>query len=170
MKRPANVESNLDRIRAWRAACPELTIRSTFIVGFPGETESEFEELLAFLEEAQLDRVGCFAYSPVDGATANALPDPVPEGVKEARRARLMAVQAKISAKRLRAKIGTTQTVLIDTVEEKHAVGRSASDAPEIDGVVTIEGGGAALRSGSFVRVVITATSEHDLIGRHVAA
>ena len=120
MKRPANAENNLERIRAWRSICPELTIRSTFIVGFPGETEREFEALLEFLEEAQLDRVGCFAYSPVDGAVANALPDPVPEAVKEERRARFMATQARISAQRLSAKIGTTLTVLVDG----HAKGR----------------------------------------------
>jgi ribosomal protein S12 methylthiotransferase len=165
MKRPANAESNLERIRAWRSICPALTIRSTFIVGFPGETEREFAALLEFLEVAQLDRVGCFAYSPVDGANANALPDPVPEAVKEERRARFMAVQAAISASRLRAKIGTTQTVLIDTLEGQSATGRSASDAPEIDGVVTIEGG-SALRVGEFARVVITAAGEHDLVGK----
>jgi ribosomal protein S12 methylthiotransferase len=165
MKRPANAENNLERIRAWRSICPELTIRSTFIVGFPGETEREFEALLEFLEEAQLDRVGCFAYSPVDGAVANALPDAVPEEVKEQRRARFMVAQARVSAKRLRAKIGTTQTVLIDAVDGGHATGRSYSDAPEIDGVVMIEGGGK-LRTGSFAQVVVTATSEHDLVGR----
>ncbi len=165
MKRPANAQNNLERIRAWRSICPELTVRSTFIAGFPGETEHEFESLLEFLEEAQLDRVGCFAYSPVDGAVANALPDPVPEAVKEERRARFMAVQAKISARRLRAKIGTTQTVLVDAIEGKNATARSASDAPEIDGVVTIEGGGT-LRAGEFARVVVTAAGEHDLVGR----
>jgi ribosomal protein S12 methylthiotransferase len=168
MKRPANAENNLERIRAWRSICPELTIRSTFIVGFPGETEREFESLLEFLDEAQLDRVGCFTYSPVDGAVANALPDPVPEDVKEERRARFMAAQAGVSAKRLRAKIGTTQTVLIDSIDGKNATGRSYSDAPEIDGVVTIEGG-RALRAGQFVRVIVTATSEHDLVGRLAA-
>ena len=117
MKRPANAQDNLERIRAWRAICPELTIRSTFIVGFPGETEREFESLLEFLDEAQLDRVGCFAYSPVEGAVANALPDPIPEAVREERRARFMATQARISAERLRAKIGTTLTVLVDAIE-----------------------------------------------------
>ena len=169
MKRPANAESNLDRIRAWRAACPELTIRSTFIVGFPGETEGEFEELLAFLEEAQLDRVGCFAYSPVDGAIANALPDPVSETVKEERRARFMAVQAEISANRLCAKIGKTLDVLVDSVAEGRAIGRSTADAPEIDGVVRVEDGGA-LHAGSFARVFITGAGEHDLVGRLAAA
>jgi ribosomal protein S12 methylthiotransferase len=169
MKRPANVGDNLDRIRAWRAACPELTIRSTFIVGFPGETESEFEELLTFLEDAQLDRIGCFAYSAVDGATANALPDPVSESVKEERRARFMAVQAGISASRLRTKIGKTLDVLVDMVAEGRAIGRSTADAPEIDGVVRIEDGGV-LHCGSFARVLIAAASEHDLVGRLAAA
>jgi ribosomal protein S12 methylthiotransferase len=165
MKRPANAENNLERIRAWRSVCPGLTIRSTFIVGFPGETEREFELLLDFLNQAQLDRVGCFAYSPVDGAAANALPDPVAEQVKEERRARFMATQAAISAVRLRAKIGTTETVLVDSSDGNNATGRAASDAPEIDGIVTIEGGGS-LRAGQFARVVVTATSEHDLVGR----
>jgi ribosomal protein S12 methylthiotransferase len=169
MKRPASAENNLQRIRAWRAVCPDLTIRSTFIVGFPGETEREFEALLEFLEQAQLDRVGCFAYSPVDGAVANALPDPVPEAIKEERRARFMAAQATISAKRLRAKIGTTLAVLIDTIDGNNACGRSASDAPEIDGVVTVEGG-RSLRAGEFVRVVVTAAGEHDLVGHLDAA
>ncbi len=117
MKRPAAPEKVLDRVRAWRVARPDITLRSTFIVGFPGETEAEFDELLAFLREAQLDRVGCFAYSPVDGAAANALPDPVPEAVKEERRARFMAVQAGISAARLRAKVGQTLDVLVDAVD-----------------------------------------------------
>src|SRR5688572_19378444 len=136
MKRPASAEDNLARIRKWREICPDLTIRSTFIVGFPGETEGEFEELLAFLEEAQLDRVGCFAYSPVEGAAANALADPVPEPVKEARRARFMAVQERISAERLKRKIGRELTVLVDEITDDGAVARSMADAPEIDGVV----------------------------------
>ena len=165
MKRPANAENNLDRMRAWRATCPELTIRSTFIVGFPSETEGEFEELLAFLEDAQLDRVGCFAYSPVEGAAANALPDHVPDRVKEERRARFMAAQAKISARRLRAKVGKTLTVLVDRIEGSRAVARSAADAPEIDGTVQIANG-ASLAVGSFGRVRITGASEHDLRAR----
>src|SRR6188508_1252108 len=148
MKRPANAENTLARIRRWREICPELTIRSTFIAGFPGETEAEFGELLAFLEEAQLDRVGCFAYSPVEGATANALPDTVPEEVKEARRKRFMEVQARISAAKLQAKVGTTQKVLVDAP----GVGRSAADAPDIDGVVKFKGGGKA---GEFAQVLI---------------
>jgi ribosomal protein S12 methylthiotransferase len=162
MKRPANAEGTLRRIEAWRAARPDLVIRSTFIAGFPGETEREFEELLAFLGAAQLDRVGCFAYSPVDGATANALPYPVPDDVKEDRRARFMAVQAKISAARLRRRIGETLTALIDGHEGTAAIGRSAADAPEIDGTVRITSG-SKLPIGTFVRVVVTGAGEHDL-------
>jgi ribosomal protein S12 methylthiotransferase len=165
MKRPAAPEKVLDRIAAWRSVRPELTIRSTFIVGFPGETESEFEELLAFIAAAQLDRVGCFAYSPVDGAAANALPDHVPEAVKEERRARFMAAQAAISAQRLREKVGRTMTVLVDRHEGKYAIGRSASDAPEIDGIVRVAAG-SDLTVGSFARVEITGATEHDLRAR----
>ena len=161
MKRPANAEDTLERIRRWRAVCPELTIRSTFIAGFPGETETEFEELLAFLREAQLDRVGCFAYSPVEGAAANALPDPVPEDVKEARRARLMQLQAGISAARLRGKVGKRIKVLVDAP----GAGRSSADAPEIDGVVRFSGGND-VGSGEFVEVMIERSDEHDLYGR----
>ena len=167
MKRPANVENNLDRIRAWRSVCPELTIRSTFIAGFPGETEAEFEQLLEFLEDAQLDRVGCFAYSPVDGATANALPDPVPEAVREERRGRFMETQARISAQRLQAKIGRTMDVLVDAVSGDVAVARSASDAPEIDGVVHVQNAGSLL-AGNFASVTVIGADEHDLFG-HVA-
>ena len=161
MKRPANSEGTLERIRAWRAACPELTIRSTFIAGFPGESESEFEELLAFLREAQLDRVGCFAYSAVDGAAANELPDAVPGELKEERRARLMQVQAGISAARLRGKIGKRVKVLVDAP----GVGRSSADAPDIDGVVHFNGGGNP-GIGEFVQVMIERSDEHDLYGR----
>ncbi len=168
MKRPANAQNNLDRIRAWRSICSDITIRSTFIVGFPGETDAEFEELLSFLEDAQLDRVGCFAYSPVDGAAANALSDRVADAVKDERRARFMAAQAKISARRLARKVGRTVEVLIDAVENGRAIARSAADAPEIDGTVTIEGGGD-LAVGTFARVKITGSSEHDL-SAHVAA
>jgi ribosomal protein S12 methylthiotransferase len=160
MKRPANAEDTLERIQAWRTACPDLTIRSTFIAGFPGETESEFEELLAFLREARLDRVGCFSYSAVDGAAANELPDPVPEEVREERRARLMQLQAQISAERLRNKIGRRIKVLVDAP----GVGRSSADAPEIDGVVRFRGGKPA--SGEFVEVMIERSDEHDLFGR----
>jgi len=162
MRRPADAEDNLARIRRWRDLCPELTIRSTFIVGFPGETEEEFEELLAFLQQAQLDRVGCFAYSPVEGAAANSLPDPVPDDVKEERRARFMEAQASISAARLRAKVGRTMTVLLDSVGPDGAVGRSTADAPEIDGLVYIESDGR-LEAGEFADVRITRSDEHDL-------
>jgi ribosomal protein S12 methylthiotransferase len=158
MKRPAAAEKVLERIAAWRRACPDIAIRSTFIVGFPGETEAEFEALLAFLEEAQLDRVGCFAYSPVDGAQANALPDPVPEEVQEERRARFMALQARISAQKLKAKVGRTVTVLVD----EPGIGRSAADAPEIDGVVKFKGG----KSGQFLNIRVERSDEHDLYGR----
>jgi ribosomal protein S12 methylthiotransferase len=161
MKRPANAENTLERIRAWRAACPDLTIRSTFIAGFPGETEAEFEELLGFLREAQLDRVGCFAYSAVDGAAANALPDPVPEELKEERRARLMQMQAEISAARLRGKVGKRVKVLVDAP----GVGRSSADAPDIDGVVKFSGRGNP-SIGEFVQVMIERSDEHDLYGR----
>ena len=168
MKRPANAQDNLERIRAWRSICPELTIRSTFIVGFPGETEGEFEELLAFIEQADLDRVGCFAYSPVDGAAANTLPDHLPEDGKEERRARFMAAQAKISERRLAGKVGRILCVLVDSVANGRAIARSTADAPEIDGVVTIEDGGD-LVAGAFARVKITGSTEHDLTGRLIA-
>ena len=168
MKRPADSEDTLARIKAWRDICPELTIRSTFIVGFPGETEAEFEELLAFLDEAQLDRVGCFAYSPVDGAAANALPGAVPESVKQERRARFMKAQATISARRLKRRVGKTLTVLIDEVTDEAAVARSQADAPEIDGLVYIDGGGE-LTVGQFARVKVRRTDEHDLHGTLVS-
>jgi ribosomal protein S12 methylthiotransferase len=158
MKRPASAEKVLERIRSWREICPDITIRSTFIAGFPGETEAEFTELLNFLEEAQLDRVGCFAYSPVEGAAANALPDHVPEPVKEERRARFMVKQAKISAAKLQSKVGQTVQVLID----QPGVGRSSADAPDIDGVVRFKGG----KSGEFADVLIERADEHDLHGR----
>jgi ribosomal protein S12 methylthiotransferase len=161
MKRPADAEDTLARIRRWREICPQLTVRSTFIAGFPGETEAEFGELLDFLDEAQLDRVGCFAYSPVDGAAANALPDPVPAEVKEDRRARFMARQEKISAARLQSKIGQSVTVLVDEVDKKGAVARSTADAPEIDGLVYVNG--TRLRPGEFVQVRITRADSHDL-------
>ena len=164
MRRPANSENTLARIKAWRAMCPELTIRSTFIAGFPGETEAEFEELLAFLDEAQLDRVGCFAYSPVEGATANALPHPVPDDVREDRRARFMQRQEKISKARLKNKIGQTMTVLVDANDGKKAVARSSADAPEIDGSVFIAKPGN-LKPGDFVQVKITRADAHDIHG-----
>ncbi len=161
MKRPAAAEKVLARIRAWRTACPEIAIRSTFIVGFPGETEAEFEELLAFLKEAQLDRVGCFAYSAVDGAKANELPDPVPEAVKEERRERFMLMQAGISRAKLKAKIGRRLKVIVDA----HGVGRSMADAPEIDGLVYFDQS-TTLTAGSFADVVVERADEHDLHGR----
>ncbi len=167
MKRPANAEDTLARIKAWRAICPDLTIRSTFIAGFPGETEREFDELLAFLDEAQLDRVGCFAYSPVEGAAANALPDPLPQEVREERQARFMQAQAKISAARLQRKVGRTIEVLVDRVQAGVAIARSAADAPEIDGIVRVAGGGE-LRVGEFADVTVTGADAHDLAA-HVA-
>ena len=166
MKRPADAENTLARIAAWRKICPELTIRSTFIAGFPGETETEFEELIEFLRDARLDRVGCFAYSPVDGAKANALPDVVPEEVKEERRVRLMQVQEEISATKLQAKRGAVLQVLVDSVGSKGAVARSAADAPEIDGVVYIKksrGAKSALQQGEFLQVKVTDADTHDL-------
>jgi ribosomal protein S12 methylthiotransferase len=168
MRRPANAQDNLERIRSWRSICPDLTIRSTFIVGFPGETAAEFSALLEFLEAAELDRVGCFAYSPVAGAAANALPDPVPEAIKEERRARFMATQARISARRLAAKVGRELKVLVDAVEPGRAIARSAADAPEIDGSVIIEDG-RELAVGEFVRVRVVGSSEHDLRARRAA-
>jgi ribosomal protein S12 methylthiotransferase len=165
MKRPAAAENNLERIRAWRSICPDLTIRSTFIVGFPGETEQEFEELLQFLTEAKMDRVGCFAYSPVKGAAANELPDSVPEAVKQERLARFMEHQAGISAERLLGRVGGRETVLIDEVVEEGAVARSKSDAPEIDGQVFIDGA-THLKVGDFVEVEIEEADEYDLWAR----
>ncbi|HEX5960366.1 MAG TPA: 30S ribosomal protein S12 methylthiotransferase RimO [Rhodanobacteraceae bacterium] len=162
MKRPGNIDRTLERIHAWRKLCPDLTIRSTFIVGFPGETDAEFEELLDFLHDAQLDRVGAFAYSPVDGARANELPDPVPEELKEDRLERFMQVQAGISAAKLRRKIGRTLKVLVDEVGTEGAIARSMADAPGIDGVVRIADG-VSLAPGQFVDVRVTAASAHDL-------
>jgi len=162
MKRPASSENNLARIRHWRSICPDIAIRSTFIVGFPGETADDFERLLEFLQDAQLDRVGCFTYSAVDGAAANALPGHVPEEVKEERKARFMALQEQISAARLRRKVGSEQTVLVDAVDAKGALARSMADAPEIDGVVRIEPS-PALKAGEFARVRIVASDNHDL-------
>lgn len=162
MKRPAHSEKVLDRIRSWRKICPELTIRSTFIVGFPGETEEDFQQLLDFLDDAQLDRVGCFTYSPVDGAPANELPNQVPEQVKEERHQRFMEKQAAISAARLKSKVGSTQWVIIDEVVEEGAVGRSAADAPEIDGNVFIDGA-THLNVGDLVKVEIEEVDEYDM-------
>lgn len=165
MKRPGSAERTLERIRKWREICPELTIRSTFIVGFPGETEEEFEELLQFLREAQLDRVGCFTYSDVEGAKANELPDPVPEAVKQERYARFMEVQQAISAARLQTKIGQTLKVLIDEVDEEGAIGRCYADAPEIDGLVYLNGV-THVQPGDWVDALIEHADEYDLWGR----
>jgi ribosomal protein S12 methylthiotransferase len=165
MKRPGDIDGTLARVRRWREICPEITIRSTFIAGFPGETEADFELLLDFLREAELDRVGCFAYSPVEGATANALPGAVPEEVKQERVARLMELQEEISAAKLERKIGQTLTVLVDEVDEEGAVARSAADAPEIDGLVYIEES-SDLKPGDFVEVEITDADAHDLWAR----
>jgi ribosomal protein S12 methylthiotransferase len=164
MKRPAASEDVLTRIRRWREICPELTLRSTFIVGFPGETEADFELLLGFLEQAQLDRVGCFTYSPVNGAAANDLPDAVPESLKEERLARFMAVQSQISAGRLQSRVGGIERVLVDEVVDEGAVARSRADAPEIDGQVFIDGA-THLKVGDFVDVVIDEVDEHDMWG-----
>ena len=175
MKRPASGERNIERIQAWRKVCPELTIRSTFIAGFPGETEEEFQYLLDFLEEAQLDRVGCFAYSPVEGAAANDLPDPLPDEVREERAARLMEVQEGISEARMARKVGQTLEVLVDAIEHDpeegwwRLVGRSQADAPEIDGQVYVELDEApadgTMGPGTFVRAHITDYDAHDLVG-----
>ena len=172
MKRPAAPERVLERVRAWRAAKPDLAIRSTFIAGFPGETEAEFDELLAFLDAAELDRVGCFAYSPVEGAAANGLPDPVDADVRESRRARFMAKQAAISERRLASKVGRTIDAIVDAHEtggrgagkRTVAIARSTADAPEIDGVVRIDDG-AALAIGRIARVTILSSDAHDLRG-----
>jgi ribosomal protein S12 methylthiotransferase len=158
MRRPASAEKVLERLARWRDICPDLTVRSTFIVGFPGETESEFEELLRFLEAAQLDRVGCFAYSPVDGAEANALSAPVADEVKEERRGRFMRAQEAISERKLQSKVGKRMQVLVDAP----GVGRSAADAPEIDGTVRFRGG----NGGEFRQVTIERAGAHDLHGR----
>jgi len=165
MKRPAASARTLERVRAWRGLCPDITIRSTFIVGFPGETDAEFEELLEFLGAAQLDRVGAFAYSPVAGAKANELPGAVPEELKQERLERFMAAQARISAAKLKRRIGSVVDALIDQVDGGGAVARTSADAPEIDGVLRITNG-QRLKAGQFARVLVTATDEHDLVGR----
>jgi ribosomal protein S12 methylthiotransferase len=168
MRRPAAAENTLERIAAWRKAVPDITLRSTFIVGFPGETESDFEELLEWLRVARLDRVGCFEYSPVEGAAANALPEaPVPDAVKAERRARFMELAAEISAERLAEKVGRTLQVLIDRVEDGVAIARSAGDAPEIDGVVRLASA-AALKVGEFVQVEVVAAGAYDLEARAI--
>ena len=167
MKRPAHAENTLERIRRWREGVPDLTLRSTFIVGFPGETDEDFEVLLDWLDEAQLDRVGCFKYSPVEGASANDLPGAVPEEVKEERWHRFMQKQQAISAAKLQAKVGRRLRVLVDAVEARTAIARSEADAPEIDGVVRITGKGTTkLRPGEFAEVVVTGATDYDLKAR----
>ncbi|MBI5272057.1 MAG: 30S ribosomal protein S12 methylthiotransferase RimO [Burkholderiales bacterium] len=174
MKRPASGERNLERIQAWRQACPELVIRSTFIAGFPGETEEEFAYLLDFLQEAQIDRAGCFAYSPVNGAAANELPGALPDAVREERRARFMAVAEAVSVQRLRRRIGATMQVLVDrapALGRKGGVGRTYADAPEIDGTVRLlppAKASTVLRVGEFAKARIVATEGHDLVGEPV--
>ena len=162
MKRPASSENVLNRVQRWREVCPDITLRSTFIVGFPGETEAEFEELLDFLREAQLDRVGAFMYSPVEGASANDLPNHLPPEVQQERLARLMQLQETISGVRLARKVGRTMEVLVDEVNDEGAIARSSADAPEIDGLVYIEDG-QALNMGDFVSVTVTDSDAHDL-------
>ena len=167
MKRPASGEKNLERIQAWRAACPDLVIRSTFIAGFPGETEVEFDYLLNFLDEAQIDRAGCFAYSPVDGATANLLEKPVPDAIREDRRARFMAKAEEISIKRLEKKVGKRIQVLIDRIDADGGIGRTVGDAPEIDGLVRVlppSKPSKRYRVGEFVRATVISSQGHDLI------
>jgi ribosomal protein S12 methylthiotransferase len=167
MKRPASGEKNLERILAWRAACSDLVIRSTFIAGFPGETEAEFEYLLNFLDEAQIDRAGCFAYSPVEGATANQLANPVPDAIREERRARFMAKAEDISIKRLEKKIGKRVQVLIDRVDESGGIGRTIGDAPEIDGLVRVlpaSKPSKRYRTGEIIRATVISSQGHDLI------
>ncbi len=167
MRRPGQVEKTLERIKSWREQVPNLTIRTTFIVGFPGETEAAFQELLNFLEEAQLDRVGCFQYSPVDGAKANDLPDPVPDDIKQERYDRFMQLQQRISTERLKLKVGQTLQVLIDEVDEEGAIGRCFADAPEIDGCVYLNGE-ENVQPGDLVNVLIEHSDEYDLWGTKV--
>lgn len=174
MKRPANGERNLERLAKWRAACPEIVVRSTFIAGFPGETETEFEHLLDFMREARIDRAGCFAYSPVEGATANELPGALPDAVREERRVRFMAVAEEMSAAKLQARIGAEMQVLIDSAPSlgrKGGTGRSYADAPEIDGLVHLLPPAKAsktLKVGAFTRARIVGTRGHDLVGEPV--
>ena len=167
MKRPASGEKNIERIQSWRQACPELVIRSTFIAGFPGETEEEFEYLLKFLDEAQIDRAGCFAYSPVDGATANQLDNPVPEAIRDERKARFMAKAEEISIQRLTKKVGKRIQVMIDRVDESGGIGRSIGDAPEIDGLVRVlppSKPSKRYRVGEIIRATVISSQGHDLI------
>ncbi|WP_421207478.1 30S ribosomal protein S12 methylthiotransferase RimO [Aeromonas enteropelogenes] len=162
MKRPGTVERTLERIQKWREICPEITLRSTFIVGFPGETEEDFQMLLDFIDKAELDRVGCFKYSPVEGAKANELPDPVPEEVQEERFQRFMELQQQVSIRKLARKVGQEMIIIIDEVDEEGATGRSAADAPEIDGLVYLNGE-TSLKPGDMVKVRIDEADEYDL-------
>ena len=166
MRRPARREKVLERIGKWRGACPDLTIRSTFIVGFPGESEADFDELLSFIREAEIDRAGCFAYSGVAGAAANDLPEQVPEEIRQERYHRFMQVQQEVSRRRLAGKVGRTMDVIVDSVDPESAVGRTRGDAPEVDGVVQIRGPLPPLRPGDIVPVRITGSSEYDLTGQ----
>ncbi len=166
MKRPGSIERTLERIKKWREICPELTLRSTFIVGFPGETEEDFQLLLDFLQDAQLDRVGCFKFSPVDGAVATEMADQVPEEIKEERFHRFMQLQQQISANRLQQKIGKTLQVIVDEIDEEGIIGRTMADAPEIDGVVYVDNlSGMDVRVGQLISVTITNADEYDLWG-----
>ena len=166
MKRPGKIERTLERIKQWREICPDLTLRSTFIVGFPGETEEDFQMLLDFLKEAQLDRVGCFKFSPVEGADATTMADQVPEEVKEERFHRFMQLQQEISAARLQQKIGKTLDVIVDEIDEEGIIGRSKADAPEIDGVVYVDNQSSMpVKTGDIIQVTITDADEYDLWG-----
>ena len=166
MKRPGKIDRTLERIKQWREICPDLTLRSTFIVGFPGETEEDFQMLLDFLKEAQLDRVGCFKFSPVEGAPATEMSDQVPEDVKEERFHRFMQLQQEISAERLKQKIGQTLDVIVDEIDDEGIIGRTKADAPEVDGLVYIENlSGAPVKVGEFIKVTITHSDEYDLWG-----
>ena len=166
MKRPGKIDRTLERIKQWREICPDLTLRSTFIVGFPGETEEDFQMLLDFLKEAQLDRVGCFKFSPVEGAPATEMADQVPEDVKEERFHRFMQLQQEISAERLKQKIGQTLDVIVDEIDDEGIIGRTKADAPEVDGLVYIENlSGAPVKVGEFIKVTITHSDEYDLLG-----
>ena len=166
MKRPGKIDRTLERIKQWREICPDLTLRSTFIVGFPGETEEDFQMLLDFLKEAQLDRVGCFKFSPVEGAPATEMADQVPEEVKEERFHRFMQLQQEISAERLKQKIGQTLDVIVDEIDDEGIIGRTKADAPEVDGLVYIENlSGTPVKVGEFIKVTITHSDEYDLWG-----
>jgi len=168
MKRPAATERVLERIARWREICPDITLRSTFIVGFPGETEDDFDQLLEFIQEARLDRVGCFAYSPVEGAAANDLPDQLPEELKQDRLQRFMEIQAQISRDKLAARVGLEMPVLIDEVTPERIVARGPGDAPEVDGLVIVEGDWEGVSPGDFMEVQVTGYDDHDLYAEPV--